>query len=70
MSPQCEQLADAFERGEVLTVLTALQRYGVYALSQRCGELVRNGYPISVRSVKTETGKWISEYSLGRIAHG
>ena len=70
MSPQCEALADAFDRGEVLTVLTALQRYGVYALSQRCGELVRAGYPVTIRSIKTPSGKWVGEYSRGGIAHG
>lgn len=70
VKPQLETLADAFDRGEALTVLTALQRYGIYALSQRAGELVRMGYPLTIRSVKTPTGKWISEYSKGGIAHG
>lgn len=68
---QCEILMDAFDRGESLTVLTALQRYGVYALSQRAGELVsKHHYPVTIRSVRTDTGKWISEYSRGGIAHG
>ncbi len=68
---QCELLMDAFDKGEVLTVLTALQRYGIYALSQRAGELIsKHGYPVTIRSVKTPTGKWISEYSRGGIAHG
>lgn len=67
---QCEALMEAFDRGESLTVGEALQRYGVYALSQRAGELVRSGYPVTIRSVKTPTGKWVSEYSRGGIAHG
>jgi len=70
VSPQCEALAAAFDRGETLTVLTALERYGVYALSQRAGELVRNGYPVAIRSIKTPSGKWIGEYSKGGIAYG
>ena len=67
---QVEMIAQAFDRGEKLTVLTALQRYGIYALSQRCGELYKQGYPLHTESVKTPTGKWIAEYSKGGIAHG
>ena len=67
---QLEMIAQAFDRGEKLTVLTALQRYGIYALSQRCGELYKQGYPLRTESVKTPTGKWIAEYSKGGIAHG
>ena len=67
---QLEMIAQAFDRGEKLTVLTALHRYGIYALSQRCGELYKQGYPLHTESVKTPTGKWIAEYSKGGIAHG
>ena len=67
---QAEILMGAFDKGESLTVLTALQRYGIYALSQRAGELVRMGYPVTIRTIKTPTGKHISEYSKGAIAHG
>ena len=67
---QAEILMDAFERGERLTVAEALGKYGIYALSQRAGELVRIGYPVTIRTVKTPSGKHISEYSKGGIAHG
>ena len=68
---QLEQLAEAFDRGERLTVATALDRYGIYALSQRCGELWRKwGYPVDSRTVETPTGKHVSEYFRGGIAHG
>lgn len=36
---QHDTLRAAFLRGERLTVAEALTRYGVYALSQRCGEM-------------------------------
>jgi hypothetical protein len=42
---QAHMLLMAFYRGERLSVLTAIQKYGVYALSQRCGELKRLGWP-------------------------
>ena len=66
---QVEMLAAAFDRGEVLTVATALARYGIYALSQRCGELAK-WYPVESHTVKTPSGKHISEYYRGGIAHG
>lgn len=67
---QIEQLADAFDRGEALTVAVALSKYGIYALSQRCGELWRMGYPVESRTITTPTGKHVSEYFRGGIACG
>lgn len=68
---QLEILAEAFDRGEVLTVAVALDKYGIYALSQRCGELWRKwSYPVDSRTIETPTGKHIKEYFRGRIAHG
>ena len=68
---QLEILAEAFDRGEHLTVATAMAKYGVYALSQRCGELARKwGYPVDSVTVETPTGKHVSEYFRGNIAHG
>jgi len=68
---QLEILADALDKGERLTVAVALERYGVYALSQRMGELARKwGYPVESVTIETPTGKHISEYFKGKIAHG
>ncbi len=67
---QLEALAAAFDRGERLTVLTAIDKYGVYALSQRCGELFKSGYPVESKSLKLPSGKWVSLYFKGGIAHG
>ena len=68
---QLQMLADAFDRGESLTVATALSSYGIYALSQRCGELERKwGYPVDSRFIDTPTGKRVKEYFRGAIAHG
>lgn len=46
------KLLRAFQRGEKLTVAEALSKYGVYALSQRCGELRRDGWPIKSERVQ------------------
>lgn len=68
---QLEILADALDRGERLTVAVALDKYGIYALSQRCGELARKwGYPVQSQTITTPTGKHVSEYFKGAIAHG
>ena len=66
---QLEILADAFDRGEHLTVASALGKYGIYALSQRCGELAK-WYPVESVSVKLPSGKTVSEYFRGGIAYG
>ena len=62
---QLEVLRAAFDRGERLTVATALDRYGIYALSQRCGELRRSGYPVTARMIRVPTGKRVAEYAMG-----
>ena len=59
---QCDILLEALRSGERLTVALALQKYGVYALSQRMGELKRMGHPVSSRTVKLPSGKYVSEY--------
>lgn len=57
--------------GHFLTVAEALRELGVYALSQRCGELRRQGYPIVSEMIKTPTGKRIARYRLEeKIAYG
>ena len=65
---ECKQLRvllHALAQGERLTVLTALDKYGVYALSQRIGEL-RNtwGWPVKSERLKLPSGKTVAVYSL------
>lgn len=63
-------LQSAFDRGESLTVAEALSRYGIYALSQRAGDLRREGYPVISETEVTPTGKRIARYSKLKIAYG
>jgi hypothetical protein len=60
---QCETLLAAFRRGESLTVAEALSRYGVYALSQRVGELIAAGHPIDSETVRIGRSR-VSRYFL------
>ena len=69
---QVDMLREHFDCGGSLTVAEALERYGVYALSQRCTDLRREGYPVDSRMVTTPSGKRIAQYFKGdeRIAYG
>ena len=63
---QCRTLLEAMQRGEYLSVYDALSKYGVYALSQRCGELRRMGWPIQSQMKTLPNGKRVAIYSLER----
>jgi hypothetical protein len=60
---QGHELLMALKAGKRLTVARALVEHGVYALSQRMGELRRMGWPITVRMVKVGRAT-VAEYSL------
>ena len=62
MSPQHKALLAAFQRGERLTVASAISRYGVYALSQRVGELKRDGHGIKGEMKTMCNGKRVKVY--------
>lgn len=55
-------LLRALKAGERLTVAEALSRYGVYALSQRMGELRRSGWPIRSEMVEVRPGTRVARY--------
>jgi hypothetical protein len=57
------RILEALLSGEHLTVALALQRHGVFALSQECGRLRRLGWQIESRTVETP-GAHVSEYWL------
>lgn len=59
---QCGDLLRAFQRGERLTVAEALTRYQVYALSQRVGELRRQGWPVESEWYATAGGAKVKRY--------
>lgn len=67
---QLDTLQAALDRGEVLTVASALAAYGVYALSQRMGELRREGYPVERAMIALPSGKRVAEYRRGGVAYG
>ena len=52
LSPQQARILEQLNKGIVLTSLSALSSIGVYALSQRCGELIGKGYVIRRTPIK------------------
>ncbi len=66
---QKEAILAGLTRGERLTPLNALIRYHTMALSQRIGELKRDGHPIQSRMV-TVGEKRVAEYYLPNPAAG
>ena len=54
--------------GGSLTVGEALQMFGCYALSQRCGELKRAGWPIVSEPFKTPGGAVVARYYMAQRA--
>ena len=46
MKPQCKRLLDYLEAGNVLTTLDGWQALGIYAVSQRVGDLIKAGHPV------------------------
>ena len=61
---QLGTLLQALQRGEKLTVAQALKEFGVYALSQRVGDLKRMGWPVLTSTITTNSGKRVAEYRM------
>lgn len=64
---QCEQVLRHLQAGYTLTTLEAVEKFGVMALSQRCTDLRKLGWPIKSEPVVTANGKRIARYSLERL---
>lgn len=50
--------------GGTLTVWSAINKHGIYALSQRANELIRVGFPIRKEWVHLDNGKKVMGYSM------
>ncbi len=59
---QCKEILRYLAHGKTLTVVEAIERFGCYALSQRCGDLRKQGWPVRCRLVKLASGKRIGEF--------
>jgi hypothetical protein len=60
---QAEAILQHLKAGGTLTVSEALIGFGCYALSQRIGDLKRDGHPIKAERVDVGNGKRVARYS-------
>jgi hypothetical protein len=63
---QCAMIADWLEQGYSITSLEALKRFGCMRLASRICDLRERGLDIATCKIKTNTGKYVTEYSLKR----
>jgi hypothetical protein len=62
------QILRHLAKGQSLTPLEALNLFGCLSLSQRIGELKREGWPIESELVAIGHGKKVSRYTYKRVA--
>lgn len=67
-SPQCKVILAALRRGEHLSPLDALSRFGCNRLAARIHDLKRDGVPVESRMETGENGKRWKLYWLGMKA--
>ena len=61
---QASQIASYMMQGNKITPLEALDLFGSLRLSAVIFVLRERGYKIQVERVKTNTGKWVAQYSI------
>jgi hypothetical protein len=61
---QEKAILEALKKGEKLTPLEMLKRWGCLRASARIYDLKNDGYDIRTEIVKTRSGKRVAEYSL------
>ena len=66
---QHAQLLKYLRTGGTLTPLQALEQFGCLALSQRMGELRREGHPIVSEIIRLSNGKRVAQYRLLETSH-
>lgn len=69
LKPQARAVLDFLITGKTLTVLESIEQLGVYALSQRCGELRKAGLPIDSEMITLKNGKKVALYRYKHDAH-
>jgi hypothetical protein len=65
---QAGKILRYLRNGGTLTVLEAIEKFGCFALSQRCTDLRRGGWPVVSVMEKLPSGKRIARYSMADAA--
>ena len=61
---QCNMIAEWLNKGYSITSLEALKMFGCMRLASRICDLRERGMNINTCKIKTNTGKYVTEYSL------
>lgn len=61
---QCAQIKKWLEEGRSITSLEALEMFGCFRLASRIFDLRERGLDITTTKIKTESGKYVTEYRL------
>ena len=61
---QFKMILEALKRGEKITPLDALGRFGCFSLPARIFEMKRAGYRIKTEMIEIKSGKKIARYQL------
>lgn len=61
---QSEMILEALQRGETLTPLDSLKRFGCLRLGARIWDLKQCGHEIDMRLIDVGNGKHVASYSL------
>ena len=59
---QSDEILAALKQGDRLTPLDAMTQFNCMRLASRISDLKREGYTIHTRTIKTASGKSVSEY--------
>lgn len=61
---QCKMIEEHLQKGLSITQLDALRMFGCFRLASRIHDLRDKGYNIIANKIKTNSGKWVCEYTL------
>jgi hypothetical protein len=61
---QCNMILEWMQKGYSITSLEALNLFGCMRLASRIHDLRERGYDINTCKIKTNTGKWVTEYTI------
>lgn len=61
---QCQKILEALQRGETLTPIDALRRFGCFRLTSRICDLKQRGVKIEKRWRTLKNGKMVMSYRL------
>lgn len=63
---QSQMIKKFLEEGNTISGMVALDKFGCWSLPRRICDIKETGFPIKSQWVKTDSGKRIKEYWMGK----